>query len=233
MLSRSSSFLALPCLCLALFGLGCNKQNTPTQAPQKVVAKPSANPAVLLFPPASKPNPTVNDELKEVLKNFREANAVHTKFEMSSQQGPLKGDFYVIRPNRFKGTMDTSGGKVEIVIVDNSFFLKADGSQWLDFSNQPSSRAMTDTLKRAMSGNSALDSTGSSDTTLITKTRDESRGCDLYKTTAKAGDGSIVSLEICAENKLPKFVDMTTPQGPVRISYTEYNGLFLIEKPLQ
>lgn len=232
MLRISRPFL-ISALGLSLLGLGCTKQAPQNQASQpKPQPKPSNNPSVLLFPPEAKPNPTVNDELKEILKNFRLANSLRTEFDMTTSQGEVKGKFVFVRPNRFQGTMLAQGGNLNLIVVDDSLFLQVGEGKWSNLSNQPSSRALTDTLKKALSGNSTFDAASANEEALVTKSRDDGRSCDLYKTNAKTADGHIVQLEICAENTLPKFVNMTTDQGPVRISYTDYNKLFLIEKPV-
>lgn len=233
MLSRIPRPFVVSCLGLSLFGLGCQPQTTPpTQAPTaKPQAKPSANPSVLMFPPEAKPNPTVNDELQQILKNFREATSLRTEFDMTTSQGQVKGRFSFIRPNRFKGTMTASGGNLNIVVVDDSLYLQVGTAKWSNVSNQPSSRVLTDTLKRALSGNSTFDAAGANTEALVTKSHDDARSCDAYRTTAKTAEGAIVSIEICADKGLPRYVDMTTDQGPVHISYTDYNTLFLIEKP--
>lgn len=234
MLSRIPRSFLVGGLGLSLLGVGCSPKILPTQnpAPAKPQPKPSANPSVLMFPPEAKPNPTVNEELQSILKNFREATSLRTEFDMTTSQGQVKGNFSFIRPNRFKGTMTSSGGNLNIVVVDDNLYLQVGAGKWSNLSNQPSSRTLTDTLKRALSGNSTFDAASASTETLVTKTRDDARACDSYKTTAKTAEGAIVSIEICAEKGLPRYVDMTTDQGPVHISYTDYNTLFLIEKPV-
>ncbi len=232
MLSRLPRSFALSLLSLSLLGLGCSAKPEAKPVAPKPQPKSSQNPSVLLFPAEAKPNPTVNEELQEILTNFRNANSLRTTFDMTTSQGQVKGNFQFIRPNRFKGTMEAQGSNLDIVVVDDSLYLKAGNSPWGNLSNQPSSKGLTDTLRKALSGNSTFDAAGANSQALVTKNHDDARSCDAYKTTAKTAEGAIVSIEICAENKLPKYVSMTTDQGPVRISYTDYNKLFLIEKPL-
>lgn len=232
MLSRLPKQLALCLVTSSLFGLGCAPKTEVKPVEQKMPPKSSQNPSVLLFPAEAKPNPTVNEELQTILSNFRQANSLRTKFDMTTAQGQVQGNFQFIRPNRFKGVMQAQGSSLEIVVVDDSLFLKAGDKPWANLSGQPSSKTLTDTLRKALSGNSTFDAASANSHALVTKSHDEARACDAYKTTAKTADGSVVSIEICAANMLPKFVSMTTDQGPVRISYTDYNTLFLIEKPL-
>jgi hypothetical protein len=223
---------SLPVLLAAslLFGAGCSK---PVPAPTPAKQQPSSNPSVILFPPSGAPELSVNQELQKILENFRDLKSFRTKYSMATPQGQVAGQFDFIKPDRFKGQMTLgTAGTTDIVIIGESIYIRANNGNWVNYSKAPSAKTISDALKKGMGGSSNLEALGVNDNAIVKKTRDEERKCDLFKATVKNAEGAVVSLELCADNKLPKYVQISTPQGPVNIEYYDYNSLFLIEKPI-
>ncbi|MCC7357211.1 hypothetical protein IT408_01765 [Candidatus Uhrbacteria bacterium] len=233
MLSRLPRFFVFGLVLLSVFGFGCSskKPEVKTASQPKQPIKSSNNPSVLLFPAETNPDAAITKEYQEILANFQKMNSFTTSFDMSTSQGQSKGVFQFIRPNRLSGNMQTDGGTFNIIIVDNALFLKTENGKWEDFSNQPQTKNLIDMLQKVLSGNTAFDANNLNPDALVLKSHDDLRSCDLYKTTVKTPQGKLASIELCAENKLPKHVSMVTDLGPVRIDYSDYNKLFLIEKP--
>ncbi len=224
-----STRLVLACSLLMLMGFGCSKPASPT-AQQAKNTQPSKNPQVILFPPAGTPTLSVNDEFRQIFLNFRDLKSFRTSFSMTTDQGSVTGTFRFLRPDRFQGTLHTKDGDSDLIVVGSSFYLRPKGAPWLNYTNTPAAKGLTTQLRQAMDQGSS--NFGITDDTIVTKTHDEIRDCDEYKTQAKTAHGAVVSLDVCAVNKLPAYVTIQGPQGPSVIQYDQYNQLFTIEKPI-
>lgn len=215
---------------IALLGAGCAKGAKTPATPEQNGQNPG-NPNVLMFPPSEEPSPTINEELRTVLRNFQEAKSFHAQLAMNTPNGAATGEFDYLKPSRVKGTFNVPNTPPsEFVIVDDALFIKANGA-WVDLSKTPSAKAMGDLLRRGISQPGALQDMGVSDQAVVKKERDNARGCDNYRTVVKAADGSAASLEVCAADGKPKFLGMQMPIGTVNVQYSKYGASFLIEKP--
>lgn len=224
--------LLLALVLTSLTGAGCSKKKPePAPAPQPKPA--SANPAVVAFGTTQTGDAAINAELDAILKNFRQVKSFRMRFSYSTPQGLLTSTLEYLRPNRFRGLMQVaSQPSTEVIVVDQSLYMRPTGGKWVNLSGTESAKAVGASLQNALSGSASLDKIGVDPNAIVKKTRDDGRKCDLYKSSVKSQDGTPGELEICADNQLPKFVTMTTQQGPFTFEYYDYNTLFLIEKPM-
>lgn len=225
-LSRSGIvFIIIP----LLFGAGCRSAAMPAaQTP----AAPSSNTPYI---PPSEP-PKILDprtELRNAIVAFTQVKSFRTKVRVSSSQGEMKAVLEFNKPNRFRGTVELGKSETaEIIVVDTSLYMRVNQQQWLNLSKTSSAKTIGDTLKNALNGDSNLEAIGLDESTPVTKAFNAERGCDMYETSVKSLDGKTNPVHVCVRDGLPKYLDLTTPQGPVYLEYYDYNALFLIEKPL-
>ncbi len=220
---------------LASIGAGCANPfaaKKPVSPPVPVQAQPSNNPSVIMFPPASAPVPSVNDELRAAFQNFHELKSFRSKFKMTSPDGPISGTLTFIRPDRFSGSMQIKETKSDLIVVGTSLYVRPEGAAWLDYSKTPASKTMSEQLRKSMDSGNTVENFGITDDTIIQKSHDDVNGCDEYKTVAKLANGQAVSLDVCVANRLPKYVHVEGSQGPSTMEYDKYNALMTIEKPL-
>jgi hypothetical protein len=211
---------------LACVGAGCAK------SPSGSAQKPSTN--------SSSSNPSAQNtprdpraELRAAMSRFKATKSFRTKVSIQTSQGEMDATLEFAKPNRFRGTIQPSGGNTtEIIVVDNSLYMRVNGQKWINLSSTPSAKTIGETLRNALQGDASLDTLGVDTTANIQVSRDNARECDDYKTTVKAPDGSLVDVDLCLSNGLPRFLDMTPKQGPIHLEYYDYNAVFLIEKPL-
>ena len=229
---RMRKILPFILLLTSLTGAGCfKKKPEPVAVPQPKPA--SANPSVVAFGTSQTGDAAINAELDAILKNFRSVKSFRMRFSYSTPQGLLTSTLEYLRPNRFRGIMQIANQPAtEVIVVDQSLYMRPTGGRWVDLSGTESAKAVGSSLQSALSGNASLDNIGVDPNAVVKKTRDDGRQCDLYKASVKSQDGTPAALEICAAGQLPKFVTITTQQGPFTFEYYDYNTLFLIEKPM-
>lgn len=228
------AFTATAILTVSLLGAGCSKKTESKQPSPQAQKQPtsSQNPPVIVFPNSASPNATVNDELNAIIQKFRELKSFRIKFTLPSAQGDVSSSLSFLRPNRFSGTMQLgTQPPTDIIVVDDSLYMRTQGSKWLDLSGTQTASVLSNALRSALNGDTSLDKVGIDAGVSVKKSRDESRSCDLYKAVVRSSDGSPASLEICAISGLPKYVTITTQKGPFSFEYYDYNVLFLIERP--
>jgi hypothetical protein len=227
---------------LSVFGAGCFKSSTPVPITQKTPApatqkttkpaQPSSNPPVISFGTDNVANTTINNELTQILKNFAETKSFRTSFSIPSSQGTVSTTMDFIRPNRFRGTMNIGSMNAEIVVVDQNVYMRTTASKWSDLSGSDMAKPVTDTLKNAMGGNNSLDKMIVDPNTVVKKEQDTSRNCTQYTAVVRSAQGAPSTLNICAVDQLPKYVDITSDSGKVSFLYYDYNALFMIERPM-
>ena len=237
----SSTLLVIVSASLSLFGAGCSKSQTSVTpsltsqatATAQTTATPSKNPVVVSFGGSQAPDQSTNDELNAILKAFHEVKSFHIHFSLPSTQGSVSSDLIFQRPNRFTGTMQVANQpSTEIIVVENSLYIRTAGSKWYDLSGTSMATQLGTSLQSALNGKTSLDKIGVDPNVNVKKTHDAARNCDAYDAVITATDGQPASLSICATNGLPKFVTITTQQGPFTFEYSDYNKIFDIEKPM-
>ncbi len=243
MKKTSSLFVIGAIATLSIFGAGCGKSSTPAtptptkQAPTATktptpVTKPSSNPAVITFGTDNVANTTVNNELTQILKNFAQTKSFRTSFSLPSSQGNVSTTMEFLRPNRFRGMMNIGSLNTEIIVVDANVYMRTTGSAWTDLSNTDTAKPVTDTLKNAMGGTNSIDKLIVDPNTVVKKEQDTARNCMQYNAVVRTPQGTPATLNICAVDNLPKYVDVTSDSGRLTFQYYDYDALFLIEKPM-
>ncbi len=218
-------------LVLAFTGAGCLKQKAPTPPTPQPTAP--STPPVVTFETTETGDAAINAELDFILKNFRTVKSFRMKLTSEAPQGELKSTLEFLRPDRFRGTMQlASQPSMDIVVVEDSLYLRPQNGAWVDLSGTSSAKSVGTALRNALSGDASLDKIGVDPSSIVKKTRDDGRQCDLFKATVKTPDGKPAALEICAANGLPHYVTITSAQGPLTFEYYDYNALFLIERPI-
>lgn len=122
--------------------------------------------------------------------------------------------------------------QTEIVVIDTNVYMKTNGTKWMDLSGSDMGKPVSDTLKNAMGGDNSLDKLIVDPNTVVKKEQDTARNCMQYSAVVTSPKGSPASLNICAVDNLPKYVDVTTDTGKITFEYYDFNSLFLIEKPM-
>lgn len=223
---------------VSFFGIGCEKKRAASPSSQaartaQAVVTPASNQGVLTFPPARPPSASVNVELYGILNAFRALKSFRTRFAISTPQGPLKANLEFVKPHRFHGVIETgTAGTVELIAVDASLYMRAQNATWIDVSRAPSSQALQAALKDVFGGGSGLDAVLIDDASVVKKSRDARRKCDLYTTTARNAASNAAKLELCAVNGLPKHVTIKGDKTPLEFEYYDYNTIFVIERPI-
>lgn len=236
----NARYVLIGSVAISLFGAGCGKpvQKTPAapvkapvQAPKPTT--PSQNPPVIAFGSDQSANIAINNELTAILKAFRNAKAFRTKFYVPSSNGTITTDLDYVRPNRFHSIMRLSGKpNTEVIVVDDSVYMRAEGGAWFDLTGTDTAKSIGGSLRSSMNGDASLDKIGVDPGTVVTKTEDTARSCTKFTSLVRSQSGSPASLEICAVNGLPKYVDITTDTGTISFEYYDFDALFLIERPM-
>ncbi len=222
--------LGMLLLLLPLMGVGCFNKRAPTTPPP---SKPLARtPSVVAFESSQTGDASINAELDTILKNFRGVKSFRMKLTYATPQGEFASTLEFLRPRRFRGVMQIANQTAtEIIIVDDSLYIRPSGGTWTDLSGTEAAKAIGASLRNSLSGDTGLDALGVDPSAVVKKMRDDTRACDLYRAAVRSQDGKPASLEICAIDRLPKYVTITTEQGPLTFEYFDYGKLFLIERP--
>ncbi len=223
-MKRPSSALGIFLVTLALFGLGCKKgtPNSTISTPKHIV--PFVQPSPVLEP---------HEAVREAVKNFQQVKSFRANVSITTDQGTLAAKLEFMKPNRFRGNVDLGkNGKAELIVVDDSLYMKVNDQKWMALSNKKGSKTIGETMKNALNGDANLQNLGLDPKVDIVKSRDDKNSCDRYTTKLKTADGNTSDVQLCIAAGLPTQLDITTPQGPVHIEYYDYNTVFLIEKPI-
>jgi hypothetical protein len=225
--------LVLAMTAAAICGAGCKspfKQST--QEPAEY-SKTTSTSAVNVQPAKAAPTEQeVRADLRAALQNFHEAKSFRANVTLKTSEGTFKARMDMQKPNRVRGQYDLRPGtRVDMIAVDSSLFMRFNDDPWANISKIPSAQTLSNAMKDSLTGNSSLDNLGVDDALPVKRTVDRSRKCDLYSTTLTDKEGKAYEVEICVADGLPKFLELKSPTNPLKVEYSDYNTVFLIEKP--
>lgn len=215
---------------LALSGWGCSRS---TATPKPVTATPPNSVSGQTQPVHIPTEADFRNELREAVKNFNAAKSFRAKVNLAAGGGELNAVLEFAKPNRFRGTIQGSdGSSTEIVVVDDSLYMRVNNLKWLNLSKTPSASSIAGTLKSALSGDTNLANVAMDESFPVQKTKDLAHSCDLYSTSIKQTNGSVNKVSVCLSRGRPQYLDLVAAQGPIHIDYYDYNAVFLIERPI-
>lgn len=218
-------------LLTASIGAGCTK--TSLKGSQKNA--PPFEPLVWLPTTTRSDERTLTplEELRNAIEAFQNVKSFKSKLYVDNASGKTTAQIDVLKPSRFRGTIrvPTSNNGAEIIGVDSSLYLKPEGAPWVELSSPAMAKQLTETFRSAANGSGALIREALPDGTVVTKKRDNVHACDSFTTTLTSTKGPNIDLTICVANGLPSLLDIRAKDSHVSVTYTDYNSLFIIERP--
>lgn len=212
-------------------GAGCARR--PTNATPN--ATTSNEPLVWL--PTSTPSTekisTPLEELRAAIVAFQNTKSFKSKLYIDNTSGKTTGQIDVLKPGRFHGTLHlpSSDTDAEIIGVDTTLYVKSSDTAWVQISSPSMSKQLSDTFRSATNGSGALINETLPDGTVVTKKYDNLHSCEAYSTTLTPSGGQRADLVVCVAKGLPASLDIKTKDSHVSVEYTDYNSLFIIERP--
>ncbi len=217
---------------VVLGGAGCRKPSisSATLAPQEGVD-------AFIPPPVNETEEqAARRELREILSRFRDAKTFRAAFTLETKDGPVTGRIDVMKPDRFHGVVTApKDGKTdtsEVIGVSRSFYIKLGPDVWTYVKNEKQAALLTKAFRSAADGNTAELSSVIPDTAKVERSTNPTLSCRVYTTTITDAAGATSKLSVCASNGLPKRIEVFPQEGSVTIDYTDFNAMFVIERPL-
>lgn len=211
-----------------LFGAGCfgkANQATPVNSQAKPASTKTAKPAE----PAKDPQV----ELSEILQAFHEAKSYRTKFRLPTKEGVVRGTLDHVKPSRYQGTTQLGDSDVsEIVIVDESLYMKIGNNPWADMSDTAAGQGIVSNIKKAAEGEAAFKLQNEQSLQVKQRYNDELNSCVLYIASSSESDPSAPPIKICAKGGLPKYFEIDTDMGIYHVDFYDFNSVYLIERPM-
>jgi hypothetical protein len=227
------TLILLPLLALPLVGFGCAKK--PPAAPPPATQPGGYEPLAYLPPdPPPEDDKAKNlRELRDAVAAFQSVKTFRAKLYVDAPDGKTTGQIDVMKPDRFHGTVDVPDGSQqnEVIGIGTAMYLKQADGTWIQVQSAQLSSELGAAFRSAVDTDNGLVSVKIPDSSDISKSRNQIRNCDEYRTSVSGDDGKPVQLTICVDKGLPKIVEATADAGYVSIEYFDYNKLFVIERP--
>jgi|JI8StandDraft_1071087.scaffolds.fasta_scaffold19252_3 hypothetical protein len=227
----------LPLLAIALMGAGCNKANQPTNQPA------STNPQT---PGTIDRVQTVTTEAyeyiepetsyaKQALLNLTSANSFHSRMVIPGLQEDVIADLVFVKDQGMRGTLTIPGDQgttiSEIYLTQKEVLFKQGSKAWENISGTQEATELTASLNGSFSFGEEDDFILNGSEQFIGKS--SGAGCTIYRFRQVTADGRLQPFSVCiTPQDLPTYVeiDTKTPR-PIRIDYSDVNGVGSIQRP--
>lgn len=235
--------LLLPLAALTLAGFGCKQPviTTDGQIPS-VNENPTAQ-AVAYTPEMRHDNKQPRDFSREIatirqgLVNLGQANSFRATLILpgaNAQQIQSSLSFNRSQGVRGQISMPNETGAIntaELYLNNDQILFKSGNGAWEDMTNTSDGKKMADVLQQAFSFNQNHPAPVSIlDSAFIASQTNDPSGCTLYDVVQSMG-GEVQTYRVCVAGDMATAIDIDTPNGLVRINYTNINGDVAIEKP--
>lgn len=248
--SRSTGLLILMGL-LVLGGFGCKKQPVPTFHPdlyKTVSSSASANAAPqntnelpanfghIPIPPekADRYVPAEIVYLRQVLKNFANADSFRANMTFPSSDGITTGEIEYAKGKGLHGVLHIPGNnQTEVYLIGQDVFFRSNTSSWLNLVGTTEGTRTSLLFLSAFSIGSNASSTYISDSARIIDVKEQPSGCKMYNFTQYTVSATKETLHICVKDNLPTFVSVDTKNGGIDTSYRDYNTAIDIVSPVK
>lgn len=227
--------LPLSILALALMGAGCNKATPPTNQP----GTNPTNSGVQQQQRATNDNSDeVNPETtyaKQALLNLTSANSFHSKMVIPGVNEDVIADIIFVKDQGMRGTLAIPSSEgttiAEIYLTPKEVLLKQGSANWENISGTEEALELTSSLKGSFTFNDDEDFILNGSEQYLGKS--SGIGCTAYKFRQVTTDGYLQPFTVCISSKdLPTYVEIETKASrPVRIDYSDVNGISSIERP--
>ncbi len=222
-----NKFLLLFVMALVLTGAGCGKK----EAIQNKTDASSGSSDLVSRSAKVSTEADFRVELKQALKNFQEAKSFKADLVMKVAGNELNATLSVAKPNRFKGVVKTKEAAMEIILVEEDMYLRMNDGNWTKFASTAKNKAIIESVKKSINGESSLENMGVDEAKPITKMRRSDKECDVYETELTTASGGYQAVKICIDKELPKILETRTEDGSLTMKYYDINSVFLIERP--
>jgi hypothetical protein len=209
-----------------LFGAGCFGKADQTAPPQ---AKPAPKAGAKPAEPAKDPQ----TELQEVLGAFHASKSYRTKFRLPTKDGVVRGTLDHVKPSRYQGTTQLGDSDVsEVVIVDDSLYMKIGQYPWADMSDTAAAQSIVSNIKQAAEGEAAFKLQNEAKLQVKQRYNDELNSCVLFIASSSDSDPKAPPIKICVKGGMPKYLEMDTDLGIYHVDFYDFNSVFIIERPM-
>ncbi|MDD2785685.1 MAG: hypothetical protein PHS79_02200 [Patescibacteria group bacterium] len=171
--------------------------------------------------------------LANAIKKFRAAKSFRTSITQTSANGTITGVIEYIKPLRLHAVLKTDDKKtLELIIVGETVYVRTSTNSW-EMSNDAFAKDFGRSFFASMLiTDDSISSFGIADDAPITLQANTQKRCTAFKTQYKQDD-KMLDMSFCIDST-GSIAGMTTKvkDGEIDSSYTDYNDLFSIERPM-
>lgn len=227
--------LSLSILALALMGAGCNKTTPPTNQP---ATNPLNGGVQQQAQPSNDNFDEVNPETtyaKQALLNLTSANSFHSKMVIPGVSEDVIANIIFVKDQGMRGTLaipsDQGTTIAEIYLTQKEVLFKQGSEGWQNISGSEEAIELTNSLKGSFTFNDDADFILNGSEQYLGKS--SGMGCTAYKFRQVTDEGYLQPFTVCISSKdLPTYVEIETKTArPIRIDYSDINGISAVERP--
>lgn len=165
-------------------------------------------------------------ELRQVLANLERAKSYRSRIRTPLSNGNLMAELLFSRSRGLHGILQAGGVNSELLMENNSVFVRYGTSTWQDVSGSEEAQ----TARTQLSESLLVNENGTSrvllrDSARVTSIKDDPEGCKLYTIEQSFFQPQVFTqtLELCVKNTYPVRIKSTTPQGTIEITYDRFD----------
>jgi len=220
---------------IAVVSYGYWKQQHPVQA-KKQAPRTTVTGEMPYLPPddaAANPDQVKRQNLDTAILNFRQAVTFKAKITINAANGATAGQVDYVKPLRMHAQLTLpSNQQMDMIAIGQTVYLKQDKDTWGMISDASAKIFATDFFASVLKTDSTLASFGVTRDASIQIENDLGKKCTRYATKYQS-DKNLLDIDFCVNDKNQlAYIKMQTSDGDITTEYSNFNDVFIIERPM-
>ncbi|MFA6429923.1 MAG: hypothetical protein WCV84_05520 [Patescibacteria group bacterium] len=170
--------------------------------------------------------------LRQVMKNFANVNSFRVTFTIPGKSGLVQGTAEFQRDQGLHGIFQVPNAQnTEMYLVKDLVYVRAGTSTWLNLTDSPEGQTAKEALASVFSSTNT-DNRLYIDKKATVQTSEDPRGCKMHAITQHISGLGKQTIQLCIKNDLPMIISMILPEGPLEMSYTDFNQRMELNPPM-